>query len=248
MSDSDIPVYQNPEDKPEPPAGRTPWGLTEVAMGVFAAIFIGITIAVLYRSFIDDSGRITLPALFTGLLGGWIAYFGTAYLTARHLPGGLREQMGLRFDLRSDIPKGLLLGVLGQVMVAVVYLPLYFIDSGLVDSLDEPAKELSAAMSDWRWFVFGFFVVVISPLCEEVFFRGLTMRAIASRWGNTKGIVFSGIIFGIIHFQGLQTIALAGFGMMLAYRALRIGRIGETIIGHAVFNLITVLALVTGVS
>jgi membrane protease YdiL (CAAX protease family) len=164
------------------------------------------------------------------------------------LPGRLRGQLGLRFDLKKDIPKGILLGIAGQILVAVVYLPLYVFHSDLADKIDDPARQLSEAMSGWRWLVFGFFVGVVSPICEELFFRGLTLKAIAHRWGPVVGIVGSGIVFGIIHFEGLQTIALAAFGMLLAWRATRTGRIGETIIGHGVFNLITVLALITGAS
>lgn len=255
MSDDEIPLSERLVKSPQEPTApsethstRTSWGLTEVGIGVVASILIGVICVVIFKSVASDPDRITLPALLAGLSGGWIAYFGTSYLVAKNQPGGMKQQLGFHFDLRNDIPKGILLGVVGQILMAVVYLPLRVIDSGLADDLDGPAKELSAAMSDWRWFVFGFFVVVLSPICEELFFRGVTLRAIASRWGSAMGIVFSGLIFGLIHFQQLQTIGLVAFGMLLAYRATKTKRIGETIFGHATFNLITVLALVTGVS
>jgi membrane protease YdiL (CAAX protease family) len=247
MSDSEIPANQNPDGAEPGNLPRTPWGFSEVIMGIVLAVLIGVFFSVAYQELVDDSDRYTLPKLTVALASGWIAYGGVSYLVTRHLPGGLR-QLGFWFDFKRDVPKGVLIGVAGQLLVAVVYLPLEIIDSGLVEKLDEPAKRLSDAMGGWRWLVFSVFVGVISPICEELFFRGITLRAIASRWGNAIGIVGSGIIFGLIHFQGLQTLALTAFGMLLAWRAVRTGRIGETVIAHGVFNLITVLALVTGVT
>jgi membrane protease YdiL (CAAX protease family) len=253
MSDGETPIpetaeSQEAESSEHPTEFRASWGIAEVLMGIFASLLLGVIAVLIFKATASDPDRLTLPGVFAAVLGGWIAYAGTPYLVARNLPGGLAQQMGLRFKWRDDLWRGILLGIAGQVLVVLVYTPLHLLTPGLVDNLDGPAKELTDTVTSWRWLVFGTFVVVISPICEELFFRGLTMRAIASRWGATAGIVASGIVFGLIHFEPVQTIALAGFGMLLAYRATKTGRIGETIIGHATFNLITVLALLFGIS
>jgi membrane protease YdiL (CAAX protease family) len=242
MSDSEIPADGKTEDGKPENSQAVPWGLAEIAIGVVGAMFIGVLFAIGYRELVSESARYTVPRLLAGLAGGWIAYGGVAYLVTRHWPGGLRR-LGLRFDLKRDIVRGVLLGVAGQLLVALVYLPLNLIDSGLADKLDDPAKRLTDALSGWRWLAFAFFVGVVSPVCEELFFRGVTLKAIAGRWGVAAGIVGSGIIFGLIHLQPLQMVALAAFGVLLAYRASRTDRLGEVIIGHAVFNLLTVLSM-----
>ena len=245
MSDGEISSQEAPENSANT---RVSWGLSEVFIGIFASLFLGIVAVLVFKATAADPDRLTLPGVFAAVVGGWIAYAGTPYLVARHKPGGLGQQMGFRFHWRVDVPKGVLLGIAGQVLVALIYLPLHLLAPGVVEDLDAPAKQLTDTITSWRWVVFGLFVAGVSPVCEELFFRGLTMRAIASRWGATTGIVVSGIIFGIIHFESVQTVALVAFGMLLAWRATRTGRIGETVIGHATFNLITVLALFFGVS
>jgi membrane protease YdiL (CAAX protease family) len=245
MSDGEILPSEIAE---KPTDGPTPWGLGEMFIGIFASLLFGVIAVLIFKAVASDADRITLPGVFAAVVGGWIAYAGTPYVVSRHLPGGLAQQMGFQFNWRTDIWRGLLLGIAGQVLVALIYLPLHVLAPGVVDDLDAPAKQLTDTITSWRWVVFGFFVVVISPICEELFFRGLTLRAISSRWGNVAGIVGSGLVFGLIHFEYVQTVALVAFGILLAVRATKTGRIGETIIGHATFNLITVLALLFGIS
>lgn len=225
----------------------TPWGLGEVGLGLVATLVCGIA-AVLGYSYFAGSDRTTLPAIFFGLLGGWLGFFGTPFLVCRKMPGGLARQLGFRFVLPGDIGRGILVGICGQVLITAVYLPVQWLAPGLLDGLDGPAKELTGALSSWRWAVFSLFVGVISPICEEVFFRGFTLRALSSRWGSRVGIVASGVLFGLMHFQKIQTPALIAFGMLLAWRATKTKRIGETIIAHGTFNLLTVIGLLTGVS
>lgn len=242
---SDDPAVATPIQNPE--AVPAPWGITEVVIGLFASIVVGVGAVLLFRAIAFDPDRTTLPYVFAALVGGWIAYGGTAYLVTRHQPGGMGEQLGFRFKYEDDMWKGVLVGIAGQLLVALIYLPLHWLAPDLVKNLDDPAKSLTDGLSSWRWIVFGVMTGLVSPICEELFFRGVTLRAFARRWGNWAGIFCSGIIFGIIHFEALQTAALMAFGILLAWRATRTGRIGETIVAHATFNLISVVALFAGV-
>lgn len=223
----------------------TPWGLGEIALGVFATFSLGVAFGLLYNLAADDTQRMTLPKLLAAMAPGWLGYGAFALLVARNHPGGARRQLGLKFDLKNDIPKGIAFGIAGQVLAALVYVPINLIWPGVTDSLSDPANNLTQDLSSWRWVIFGLFVGVIAPLVEEIFFRGFALRAIASRYGVTAGIVGSGVLFGIIHITPLQTIALSALGLLLGWRATRTGRIGETVIAHSVFNLITLAALIT---
>ena len=86
-------------------------------------------------------------------------------------------------------------------------------------------------------------LALLAPLFEELFFRGVALRSITRRFNANIGIVATGLIFGAAHFQGIQTPALVAFGWLLAWRATKTGRLGETILTHATFNGITLLGL-----
>jgi hypothetical protein len=47
-----------------------------------------------------------------------------------------------------------------------------------------------------------------------------------------------------VHFEELQFLGLAGFGMVLAYLAYRTGRLGPSILAHVAFNTTTIIAFV----
>jgi hypothetical protein len=86
---------------------------------------------------------------------------------------------------------------------------------------------------------------------EELFFRGLLLRGLlgrlaplGNRWGPSLAIVLTGLVFGLVHFERLQFLGLAGFGMVLAYLAYRTGRLGPSIVAHIAFNSTTVVYFV----
>ena len=88
------------------------------------------------------------------------------------------------------------------------------------------------------------------PLVEETFFRGLVLRgllATSRRLGRPLGVllpvVLDGIVFGLAHFEVLQLLGLAAFGVVLAALATRERRLGPCIFAHATFNLVAVLSV-----
>ena len=86
-------------------------------------------------------------------------------------------------------------------------------------------------------------MVVVAPVVEELFFRGLLLRSMVQRWGTRVGVVGSSVIFGATHFQAIQFPALALAGLLFAVLAVRAGRLGPAIAAHAGFNAATVIVL-----
>jgi hypothetical protein len=91
--------------------------------------------------------------------------------------------------------------------------------------------------------VLGVLVCFGSPLVEELYFRGLVLRAAAgrlaplgARLGPVASVVLVGALFGLVHFEPLQLLALVGFGMVLCVLAWRTGRLGAGIVAHMTFN------------
>lgn len=94
-----------------------------------------------------------------------------------------------------------------------------------------------------------FLVVIIAvvgaPITEEVVFRGVLFRSLAGRTGLHTAALLSAAVFAVIHFEVLfsQPLALGGLfviGLALAYAFHYTGSLVVPIVGHAVFNGISV--------
>lgn len=78
---------------------------------------------------------------------------------------------------------------------------------------------------------------MISPLAEEVVFRGVIYNRLRRFYGPLVGIVASGIFFGAFHGNLVQGVYGACLGMLMAYLYERSGSFGIPILFHAVANL-----------
>lgn len=82
----------------------------------------------------------------------------------------------------------------------------------------------------------GFFLIALSPaICEEVLFRGVTLRAYENR-GTTKAIFISAILFAAIHQSIVNFVGPLLVGILAAYLVVRSNSIIPGIITHFFFN------------
>jgi hypothetical protein len=89
------------------------------------------------------------------------------------------------------------------------------------------------------------YAVVIAPIHEELFFRGILFRSLADRYGFTVGAVGSGVAFGMIHYipsawqdSVLLMSVMVATGFALAWLYNRRGNLLAPIVAHATFNVI----------
>lgn len=76
-------------------------------------------------------------------------------------------------------------------------------------------------------------LAVLAPITEEILFRGFLLRRWASKWGTTRAIMASSLLFGVLHPEPIGA-ALFGIAMCLLY--LRTGALWITIIAHSLNN------------
>lgn len=95
------------------------------------------------------------------------------------------------------------------------------------------------------------YIVVIAPIHEELFFRGILYRGIRDRHGVWLGIVGSSLAFGPIHYipgplmgNLLLMSVMACVGAALAYLYERRGNVVANMIAHATFNAIGFVLIV----
>jgi len=187
------------------------------------------------------------------LVGLWTGFVGAAVFAVRARgTGSLRRDLGL--EVRSwDVVIGPAIGFAGQLLLLpLVYLPLEHVIPHLGTRLQAPAKHLTGGFPGADLAVIAVLTVVVVPVVEELFFRGLVLRAllrVCARAGPVLGVtlavVADGVIFGLAHFELLQLLGLATFGVVLSLMAYRFRRLGPGIFAHGVFNLLAVLSVAT---
>lgn len=84
-------------------------------------------------------------------------------------------------------------------------------------------------------------IVTVVPLVEELFYRGLGVRALGV-FGGAAAVVGSGLIFGLAHGIPAALPPLVVFGLGLAWVRLRSESVWPSVIGHAAYNGIGLLA------
>ena len=238
-------------------SGRVWFG---IAFGGFVAGYVAS--ALLLTIFAAATGNLkdlsTLESLsvppwwvtIAGLVGLWVGFIGAAFLASRlRGTGNPVADMGLRISV-WDAPIGIVIGVAGQLVVDLLYLPFEHLVPGLQHELSAPANKLTGGFHGADLAVIAVLTVAVVPVVEELFFRGLLLQSLVRmcrRFGPGLGpavaTVVTGILFGLAHAEPLQLGGLALFGTVLSVIAYRTGRLGTCIFAHAGFNAFAVVAI-----
>ena len=103
-------------------------------------------------------------------------------------------------------------------------------------------------LGDSTIILLGFVMLVLLPVGEEILFRGIAYIGLAGRFGQTKGMVLSALLFaalhGYLHFfvpSVLVGIPMFLMGLTLAWLYIRTKSLIPCIITHSLVNLILVL-------
>jgi membrane protease YdiL (CAAX protease family) len=86
-------------------------------------------------------------------------------------------------------------------------------------------------------------IATVVPLGEELFFRGLGVRALAPL-GNVVAVVTTALVFALAHgfLTGLPPLFL--FGLAVAWVRVRSGSVWPGVIAHGAYNLLGIAAIV----
>jgi membrane protease YdiL (CAAX protease family) len=250
-----------------------PFGLGEALFGIVAG-FLLATLAVSAYAASASHGHSAsqFGEEVVSLVGLWIGFVGAAVAasriaarpvphegvralqdgTARRATGSLAIDFGLQLRAWPDIPLGIVAGVASQfLLVPAVEAPLLPFVHNLYSRLSHPAQSLTGHAFGPGLVVLSLLVCVGSPVVEELFFRGLLLRALMGRTkdlgprlGPAFSVALTALVFGLAHFEALQFLGLAAFGAVLGCLAWRTGRLGPSIIAHMAFNTVTIIAIV----
>jgi membrane protease YdiL (CAAX protease family) len=238
-------------DAPAAPRAEPRWGLWDVAAGfVFGLVCSSIVVSVLLSATgrsADEHDDLPLSLVLIAQLGLWLGLFGVPWLATRLKGRGLVADLRLRFEAR-DAWTGAPLGALLQlVVIPLVYWPLLELLDKSSHDLEGPARELTDRADGAIGVVLLVLIVGIgAPIVEEVFYRGFLQGALLKRGlPPVAAVGITAVVFGVSHFELLQTPALVLFGLLAGVLTLRSARLGPAIWAHLAFNMVTVIALLS---
>ncbi len=227
------------------------WGLGDAAGGWFAAqvasVLVGSAVlaAAGYTATESADGEVPLWVMGLQLLPLWLILVGTVWYAGQVKGRGVVADFRARIQA-VDVPLGVVVGVLAQlIVVPLVSLPVLWLTNTDADDLSERAVGLGdRADTPGRVALLFLLVAVIAPIVEELFYRGLLLRSLEKTFDTRWAVIGSSLIFGAIHFQALEMVALSAAGLIFAILAVRFDRLGPAVVAHIAFNATTVVHLV----
>jgi len=228
------------------PAGRpvVSWGIGDFFSVYFAGLAAGLVLATFGYGLTGDKaahpGAITDGLAFFGQFGGWLA--GLVLVSRRKGLGSLRADFGLIVHRRDWWVVAVGVGL--EIALSVVILPI----TDLVHQNQDVVKDLNQARGV-HLVLIAFVAGLVAPVCEELLFRGLLLRALRRRVSPTGAVAISALAFALAHPMldptwGTFAVvpALFALGVISGVAALRRDDLSVSVLLHVGFNLLTTVA------
>lgn len=213
----------------------------------------GIILAFVREVMMENSGgayrnfMIAHEATVTGVTGGVAGLFGILPLVPM-----LKKELLWRGSVNSSAVKA---GRRERIKEMIITMILAFSSSlglnalltltGFADS-SQTYREVADRQYGVAFVVGLILYGMVSPLAEEVLFRGIIFNRMRRLYGPAVAIVASGLFFGAFHGNMVQGVYGGCMGILMAYLYERSGKFIVTFSFHAVANLaVYVIAYIT---
>ena len=206
--------------------------IASVMTGVASISLGGELSALLGSGEVSVGGSLLLlTATQLGLLATAALFVATprALAGARFLP-----ERGLLRSMAIGIGIGIPAWIGAHLLAAVV--------TGLLRGLGiEPELGLAeAALDRAEPWVLIVALVVVAPVAEEIFFRGVAFNAWEREYGTSRAVYGTAALFAVIHGSAFALVPFFALGLILAHLYRRTRSLPATIALHATFNAISV--------
>ena len=247
------PIPGTAAGRPAPaPAARRPTLPLTAGVGAIGVLSLSLLVSkYVLDALVDFGWPVAVYVGILALVGYGPSLWWCRFASRRWATGDLGADIGLTPRL-SDLGWGPVIwvaAVAAQVMVGAVIVAFDVPLVGNTEGIDEfPAD---------RTYVVSLVIaaVIAAPVVEEMVFRGVVMRALHSRLPIAAVIVAQGLLFGIAHLDPVRgvgniglVLVLSGVGVVFGVATSLLGRIGPSIVAHAIFNGAVLLLVLTGVA
>ena len=121
-----------------------------------------------------------------------------------------------------------------QFATSILMIFIYIALPGLMSQYSELMED--AGLSDSVSAPMMVYAVILAPICEELIFRGVTLRCFRKAVPFWVANLLQALLFGIYHMNWVQGIYTFCFGLVLGYVCERGGHIYYSMLLHFVFN------------
>jgi sodium transport system permease protein len=204
------------EDEP-PSAGH--------ALVLFAVAFL-----LLWFIFVPWQKR----SMVTGLLATqYLGMLGLVVVLARMTGRSFSGMVALRRPPATALMGAVLIGVSAWAAVAIL-------SEWLVPVPKEVLEHLRKALlpeHHGRGLFASLLLVAVTPaLCEEVLFRGVVLRGLATRLAPAAAIVITGVLFGMFHLDVWRLLPTTALGILLSWVAYQSRSLYPSMLVHFINN------------
>ena len=187
---------------------------------------------------VDSGSDLTIEQLLLVAAVAWIVLLVALVLASRRFgTGDVVADYAVRF--RPVDLVGVPVGVVTQLaLIPLLYAPLRALwpDTFSTEKLEERAQDLADRATGLSTVLLVVIVVVGAPIVEELVYRGLLQRSMATAVGATPALVFTSVWFSLIHFSPIEYPGLFLAGLVFGAGVVITKRIGPAIVTHAAFN------------
>jgi len=242
--------------KPEPQDSKrfsVPWSAADVfaiiGLDFFAILLMFAVVGAVFElattlvpgietDVLDDSLLVTAGGFFLQ----WAVTLGVAF-TYLKLRGYKLSLKSLGFRRPKSWGESVVL-VLGLLFTFYIFLAVYntVLDQLLPELLPEPQE-----VREWYGFsIIGFIVAmsqvaVITPVVEEIFFRGIIHQGLEKRMGFLAGALLSSFIFALVHIDFTLYIPIFILGFLFAFLIHHTRSIWPCVAAHCLVNSLAVI-------
>lgn len=220
--------------------------IAQFVVGTVVLIAMGVDVGEPIEGLPQIAASVAADAAFLTVMLVWLRW------RARDWPRRIGIRLG-REGLRDAVIGAVSGLVLYGVIALVIGVPLLALFRLVFGEGVAPPEQIPGHLSTNAKALTVFLALVLAPITEELFFRGILYRGVRDRHGVALGMIVSSVLFGATHLVQapwrdalfLQTLMVfTGLGLATIYE--RRGNLVADIAAHTAFNVIGIVFIFAG--
>lgn len=217
------------------------WGVVDIIIVYIGILLLGIGFGVfgekIFICLIDLFGIENSGINFSifGVFMQFITTVGLVLAWVIFVNKGSLKDLGINnAEFDKYLKYGLGGGVLLLILITALGWPINYLKPDLEPQYyEEMLRSVSSSLQFTLIFIAG---VILAPLSEELFYRGMIYPVFRARMGKFWGAILAGLVFGLAHWDVWRAIPLAIGGAVLCYIYEKSGSIFVSALAHGTWN------------